>query len=353
MAVALAAASCARLQQITAIDRAGGEPVASSASDDGRGLFSSQNTARLHYAQQDDQQPVAQAPASEGRGLLAWLTDGPAQSAQPNDQQPVPSGRGWFNARASASQAYAPPPVQAPAVVQYGMPQNDQRPPVAQAPASEGRGLLSSQSFRRPQYAQQTYQQPVPSGRGLFNSTAGAPQYAAPQYVTPQAAAAPYGYASAAPYDAPYTLDAGDKLRVIVFGQDGISNTYLVDAGGNVNLPLVGTVLARGATARQLSQRIAERLKQGYVREPHVTVEVETNRPFFILGEVTNPGQYPYVADMTVEKAIAIAGGFAPRASKTNVEVTRDAPGQQFKAAVPLSYPLRPGDTVLVKERWF
>ena len=155
------------------------------------------------------------------------------------------------------------------------------------------------------------------------------------------------------PADRPYTLDAGDKLRVVVFGQDGISNTYIVDAGGNVNLPLIGSVPARGITDAAALARIAERLKQGYVREPHVTVEVETYRPFFILGEVTTPGQYPYVADMTVEKAIAIAGGFAPRAYKKTVELTRSAPGQQIKGEVPLNYPLRPGDTIVVKERWF
>src|SRR5665811_930725 len=167
-------------------------------------------------------------------------------------------------------------------------------------------------------------------------------------------AAMPVSYAEALPYQPPpYTLDAGDKLRIVVFGQDGISNAYIVDAGGNVNLPLIGTVPARGSSTQQLSQRIAERLKQGYVREPHVTVEVETYRPFFILGEVTTPGQYPYVADMTVEKAIAIAGGFAPRAFKQTVELTHNAQGQQIKTDVPLGYPVRPGDTVLVKERWF
>ena len=167
-------------------------------------------------------------------------------------------------------------------------------------------------------------------------------------------AAVPVSYAEALPYQPPpYTLDAGDKLRIVVFGQDGISNAYIVDAGGNVNLPLIGTVPARGITTQQLSQRITARLKQGYVREPHVTVEVETYRPFFILGEVTTPGQYPYVADMTVEKAIAIAGGFAPRAYKQTVELTHTARGQQIKSDVPLSYRLRPGDTLLVKERWF
>jgi len=118
-------------------------------------------------------------------------------------------------------------------------------------------------------------------------------------------------------------------------------------------LPLIGSVPARGFSTQQLSQMIAERLKQGYVREPHVTVEVETYRPFFILGEVTNPGQYPYVANMTVETAIAIAGGFAPRASKSKVELTRNAPGQQIHGDVPLAFPLRPGDTLLIKERWF
>jgi protein involved in polysaccharide export with SLBB domain len=138
-----------------------------------------------------------------------------------------------------------------------------------------------------------------------------------------------------------------------VFGQDGITNSYTVDAGGKVNLPLIGAVTARGLTNQQLAGEIAARLKQGFVREPHVSVEVETYRPFFILGEVTTPGQYPYVAGMTAETAIAIAGGFAPRALKTTVELTRKAGSQQIRSQVPLDYPVRPGDTILVKERWF
>jgi polysaccharide export outer membrane protein len=194
-------------------------------------------------------------------------------------------------------------------------------------------------------------------GRGLLTMQPSAPQAPTPrateaQYRGGYVAPSPYAYAAPAA-DRPYTLGAGDKLRVVVFGQDGISNTYIVDAGGNVSLPLIGSVAARGLTTQQLSARIAERLRQGYVREPHVTVEVETYRPFFILGEVTTPGQYPYVADMTVEKAIAIAGGFSPRAYKATVELTRSAPGEQMKGDVPLNYPLRPGDTVMVKERWF
>jgi polysaccharide export outer membrane protein len=116
---------------------------------------------------------------------------------------------------------------------------------------------------------------------------------------------------------------------------------------------LIGAVTARGLTNQQLADAIAARLKQGFVREPHVSVEVETYRPFFILGEVTTPGQYPYVANLTAETAIAIAGGFAPRAFKTTVELTRKVGGQLIRSQVPLDYPVRPGDTILVKERWF
>ncbi len=150
-----------------------------------------------------------------------------------------------------------------------------------------------------------------------------------------------------------YTLDSGDRLRIVVFGQDGLSNSYLVDASGYIDMPLIGSVLARGETTGQLSSRIGDRLRQGYIRDPHVAVEVEAYRPFFILGEVTQPGQYPYVADMTAETAVAIAGGFGPRAFRKTVSVTRAVNGQVMHLTVPLSYPLRPGDTVNVQERWF
>jgi polysaccharide export outer membrane protein len=150
-----------------------------------------------------------------------------------------------------------------------------------------------------------------------------------------------------------YTLDAGDRLRIVLFGQEGLTNSYAVDASGHIAMPLIGSVLARGATTDQLSRRIADKLRQGYIREPHVAVEIEAYRPFFILGEVTQPGQYPYVANMTVETAVAIAGGFAPRAFRQTVIVTRFVNGEQLRMTVPFNCPLRPGDTVNVQERWF
>lgn len=151
----------------------------------------------------------------------------------------------------------------------------------------------------------------------------------------------------------PYRLGAGDKLRVVVFGQEGLTNTYSVDANGSITMALIGSVRAQGLTAAELSQTIAVRLKNGYIREPHVAVEIETYRPFFILGEVTAPGQYPYVANMTAETAVAIAGGFTPRAWKGAVGITRQANGQIVRGSVPLAYPIQPGDTINVGERWF
>ena len=155
------------------------------------------------------------------------------------------------------------------------------------------------------------------------------------------------------PVDAPYTLDSGDKLRVMVFGQDGLTNSYAVDAAGNITLPLIGAVTARGRTTATLSTAIADRLRQGYLREPHVAVEVEAYRPFFILGEVTYPGQYPYVANMTVETAVAIAGGFGPRAYRRTVDVSRPSEQGPVRFNAPVEATLRPGDTVVVAERWF
>src|SRR5262245_40266042 len=151
----------------------------------------------------------------------------------------------------------------------------------------------------------------------------------------------------------PYTLDTGDKLRVVVFGQDGLSNSYVVDASGAITVPLIKAVPARGLTTAALTRAVAERLRQGFVREPHVAIEVEAYRPFFILGEVTAPGQYAYVPQMTVEKAIAVAGGFTPRAYRSDVEIERPVAGGVARQAVPPIERVRPGDTIVVRERWF
>jgi polysaccharide export outer membrane protein len=153
-------------------------------------------------------------------------------------------------------------------------------------------------------------------------------------------------------FNAPYSLGAGDRLRVVVFGQEGLSNSYTVDASGKISMPLIGAVETRGLTTTELGRSIAAKLKAGYIREPHVAVEVETYRPFFILGEVNTAGQYVYVNGLTVESAIAVAGGYSPRANKNGANVARTVQGRVVNARVPLWYPIRPGDTITVEERW-
>lgn len=183
----------------------------------------------------------------------------------------------------------------------------------------------------------------------VFARGSGVPR-ATPAFMAAEPAPIP---ASVAAGDLPYTLDSGDKLRVTVFGQDGISNSYIVDAGGNVMLPLVGPVRARGLSSHALAAAITERLRAGFIREPHVAVEIESYRPFFILGEVTAPGQYPFVPNMTAETAVAIAGGFTPRALHGPVQISRTIEGQPTRTALPLTAAVRPGDTITVSERWF
>src|SRR6201999_959598 len=140
-----------------------------------------------------------------------------------------------------------------------------------------------------------------------------------------------------ATYDNAYHLDAGDKLRVVVFGQEGLTNTYAIDAGGSITMPLIGAVPARGRTPAGLASEISARLRNGYIRDPSVAVEVETYRPFFILGEVAAPGQYPYVPNMSVESAVAIAGGFSPRARRDSVTLTHTDGSGAMRAVVPLA----------------
>ncbi|HEY8212570.1 MAG TPA: polysaccharide biosynthesis/export family protein [Methylocystis sp.] len=150
-----------------------------------------------------------------------------------------------------------------------------------------------------------------------------------------------------------YTLGPGDRLRVIVFGQDALSNAYTVDGVGRISMPLIGSVSVQGLHASAIERLIAARLRNGYIRDPHVAVEVEAFRPFFILGEVVNAGQYPFVDSMTVRTAIAIAGGFSPRGFDGGADLTRVIDGCPVTGRVPLDYPVRPGDTVTVLERIF
>ncbi len=153
--------------------------------------------------------------------------------------------------------------------------------------------------------------------------------------------------------DMPYTLASGDRLRVIVFGQDGLSNAYAVSSAGNISMPLIGPVRAQGLTSAALERAVEAKLRNGYIREPKVSIEVDAYRPFFVLGEVTTAGQYPFIAGMTAETAVAVAGGYTPRANKTEIDLTRVVDGHPVTASVPVDQPVKPGDTIFVRERFF
>jgi polysaccharide export outer membrane protein len=155
------------------------------------------------------------------------------------------------------------------------------------------------------------------------------------------------------PADGPYLLDTGDKLRIFVYAHPNLSRLYTVDQQGMVSVPLIGDVPARGRTSRGFARAIAARLGSQYVKDPQVTVDVAQNRPFFILGEVRSAGQYPYVSGMTVQEAVAIAGGYGDRASERRVQTTRrHVGGIVEKMDVPPDYTVLPGDTIYVYERW-
>lgn len=174
--------------------------------------------------------------------------------------------------------------------------------------------------------------------------------YGEPPVVPAGFSGAPQAVADA---DGPYLLDTGDKLRVFVYGQPNLSRGYTVDHDGFITVPLIGTVKARGLTTRDLESSITAQLASDFVRDPQVTVDIQQNRPFFIHGEVKTAGQYPYVSGMTVETAVAIAGGLSDRGSDRRFRLTRRTNGFVEVIEAPGDYVVKPGDTVFVYERFF
>jgi len=151
----------------------------------------------------------------------------------------------------------------------------------------------------------------------------------------------------------PYRVDAGDSLRITVFEQTGLTGAYAVDQAGYIAFPLIGAVTARGRTLQELEASIAASLRQGFLRDPDVSIEIDRYRSFFIMGEVGQAGQYSYVPGMTVQKAIAIAGGYSPRAHQRDVDITRTINGEILTGRVRITDPILAGDTIYVRERLF
>lgn len=161
------------------------------------------------------------------------------------------------------------------------------------------------------------------------------------------------GTSAAYEFGTGYRVGAGDRMTIRVAGEADLSAEYLVDGAGNISLPYVQTISVAGMTAAQIERLIGERLRAGYLRDPQVSVQVTTLRPFYILGEINAAGSFPYQPGMTVQNAIAIAGGYGARADQKQVLITRKNSNGTSTYKVPVTTQIYPGDIVYVRERWF
>jgi len=151
-----------------------------------------------------------------------------------------------------------------------------------------------------------------------------------------------------------YRLEPGNRIRLTIFNEENLSGDFTLDAGGNIAMPLIGNVSASGLTAKQLGHRIEQSLKDaGLLQQPSASVEVQTFRPFYVLGEVRQPGEYQYSSGMTVLSAIARAGGYDYRAVTGDVVLVRNIDGTQKEYKASELTPIQPGDIVRVLERRF
>ena len=150
-----------------------------------------------------------------------------------------------------------------------------------------------------------------------------------------------------------YVLGVGDRIRLTVYGEDDLSGEYEINSTGVTALPLIGDIAAAGHTLRQFEQAVRTKLEDGYLHDPRVNAQVANYRPFFILGEVSRPGSYPYVNGMTVLNAVALAGGYTYRADKTEVTLVHSTDPNKKQEIVTEDTPVTPGDVIRVPERFF
>lgn len=179
------------------------------------------------------------------------------------------------------------------------------------------------------------------------------PTFALAQTAAPAGApvSAPAGVIDASVAD--YKLGSGDKIRLTIYGEPSLSGEFFVSGSGMTSLPLIGDVKASGLTVREFQDAVQKSLSDGYLREPRVSAEVLNFRPFYILGEVTKPGTYPYTSGLTVLNAVATAGGYTYRAEKKQVYIKHDGQTSETKVALDPSTTVAPGDTIRIGERFF
>lgn len=169
--------------------------------------------------------------------------------------------------------------------------------------------------------------------------------------ISPQSTTSPM--VGLAKVDSDYRLGVADKVRIIVFDEPSLSGEFLVNANGSLSMPLIGDVPVAGSTASAVTEAIKRRLANGFLKEPQVSIDVLTFRPFYILGEVNKPGEYPYSSGLTVFNAVATAQGFTYRANKKRVVVKHAGETEESKEKLTPDLQVRPGDTIRIQERFF
>lgn len=150
-----------------------------------------------------------------------------------------------------------------------------------------------------------------------------------------------------------YRLGINDKIKVTVYDEADLSGEFQVDATGFVRFPLIGQIRAGGLTAHDVERSVVAALSQGYLNDPHVSVEVSTYRPFYVVGEVLKPGEYPYANGMTAASAVALAGGYSPKAVKSTLYVRHQGETREEQVAANDAVPILPGDVVRIDSTTF
>jgi protein involved in polysaccharide export with SLBB domain len=190
-------------------------------------------------------------------------------------------------------------------------------------------------------------------GLCLAAPLAAAAQEAAPLRSSYGQDAAPLRASYGADQDRPYRLGTGDKVRVIVYGEDDLSGEFQVDENGNISVPMIGDVRAANLASPELEREIQAKFADGYLNDPRVSVEVTQYRPFYIIGQVNKPGQYPYVNDMTAPNAVALAGGYTDHADDAKIFVRRLGETQETQVAADATTHIYPGDVIRVSKSNF
>ncbi len=190
----------------------------------------------------------------------------------------------------------------------------------------------------------------VEEGEGAVSSVSLLPTHNAKGVVEPYGTK---GKETAYEYGAGYRVGAGDRLTVRVAGEADLTADYLVDGSGNISMPYVQSLTVAGLSTPKIEDLITSRLRAGYLRDPKVSVQVTTPRPFYILGEVTTAGSFSYQPGITIQNAVAIAGGYSPRADHRDVLITRKTADGTRTYKVPVTTQVYPGDIIYIRERWF